>query len=142
MFSLTQQGDLLSAPPCHDSLKLRKASRVQKKKRRKKRKKKKLHEQHGPNGGGPELTSHRRPILWKKLLQVYKVESCQQQRRFSSCKHLSLFFLFVCVCVCVFCELFSVFDSRVRVLVPLNRTACLFLSFAVSVTDCAGTVIQ
>ena len=30
------------------------------------------------------------PDTVEKLLQVYKVESCQQQRRFSSCKHLSL----------------------------------------------------
>ena len=30
------------------------------------------------------------PYTVEKLLQVYKVESCQQQRRFSSCKHLSL----------------------------------------------------
>ena len=46
------------------------------------------------------LTSHRRPILWKNC---YKVESCQQQRRFSSCKHLTLV-----------CELFSFSIGKVR----------------------------
>ena len=62
------------------------------------------------------------PDTVEKMLRVYKVESCQQQRRFSSCKHLSLV-----------CELFFSFSTvKVRVLTPLNRTACLFLSLQFS----------
>ena len=38
-----------------------------------------------PPGDQPQA-----PGTMDKLLPVYKVESCQQQRRFSSCKHLSL----------------------------------------------------
>ena len=48
----------------------------------------------------PRVDQPQAPDTVDKLWQVYKVESCQQQRRFSSCKHLSLV---------SFCELFSVF---------------------------------
>ena len=61
------------------------------------------------------------PGTVEKLLQVYKVESCQHQRRFSSFKHLSLV-----------CKLFSFSTGKVRVLAPLNITACLFLALLFS----------
>ena len=38
----------------------------------------------------PPVDQPQAPDTVEKLLQAYKVESCQQQRRFSSCKHLSL----------------------------------------------------
>ena len=62
----------------YDWLNLWKASRVQKKTARTARAKWRWFDQ-------PQV-----PDTVEKLLQVYKVESCQQQRRFSSCKHLSL----------------------------------------------------
>ena len=52
----------------------------------------------------PRVDQPQAPDTVDKLLQVYKVESCQQQRRFSSCKHLSLV-----------CELVSVSTVKVRV---------------------------
>ena len=69
----------------------------------------------------PRVDQPQAPDTVEKMLRVYKVESCQQQRRFSSCKHLSLV-----------CELVSVSTVKVRVLAPLNRTACLFLSLQFS----------
>ena len=54
----------------------------------------------------------------EKVLHVYKVESCQQQRRFSFCKYLSLV---------SFVNSFQFFHRQGhRVIVaPLKRTVCL-----------------
>ena len=68
------------------------------------------------------------PGTVEKLLQVYKVESCQQQRRFRSCKHLSLLFRLW--------TLFSFSTVKVRVMASLNRIACLFLSLQFSLIHC------
>ena len=38
----------------------------------------------------PRVDQPQAPDTVENLLQVYKVESCQQQRRLSFCKHLSL----------------------------------------------------
>ena len=70
------------------------------------------------------------PDTVDKLLQVYKGESCQQQRRFSSCKHLSLV---------SFVNSFQFFSTvKVRILVPLrNWYHCLSFSLRFAVfTDC------
>ena len=70
----------------------------------------------------PQVDQPQAPGTVETLLQVYKMESCQQQRRFSSCKHLSLV-----------CELFFSFSTgKVRVLAPLKITACLFLTLLFS----------
>ena len=57
----------------------------------------------------------------EKSLQVYKVESCQHQRRLSSCKHLSP--------ASFICELFSVFRQLRSEFWHhwIYWTACLFL---------------
>ena len=80
MFSLNQQGDLLSAPPCNMTDWTCERHHV-------------LRKSCTNSTGQMELARVDQPQVpdtVEKLLQVYKVESCQQQRRFSSCKHLSL----------------------------------------------------
>ena len=49
-----------------------------------------LHEMHGPDGATRQVDQSTAPDTVQKLLRVYKVERSQQQKRFTSCKHLSL----------------------------------------------------
>ena len=64
----------------------------------------------------PQFDQPQAPDTVEKIVTGIQ-KSCQQQRRFSSCKHLSLV-----------CELFSFSTVKVRVQAPLTITACLFLS--------------
>ena len=65
----------------------------------------------------PPVDQPQAPDTVEKLLQAYKVESCQQQRRFSSCKHLSLV---------------SLVNSSTGQSSGIYTTTCLFLSFQFS----------
>ena len=100
MFGLNQQTDLMSAPPCLVWLNLWKASRVQKSCTKSTGQMK-----------AARVDQPQAPDPLDKLLQIYQVESCQQQSRFSSCKHLSLV---------SFVNSFQR-TVKVRVMAPLNQ---------------------
>ena len=113
-FSLKQHVDLLSTRPWHDCCNLRKTSRVQSK----------LHEQHENHGAASGWPATGARDCWKIVTDVQlEVGSCQQKRRFTSCKHLLLVSLE---------NEFQFFDSlRSEFWHHWNRTAHLFSIFAV-----------
>ena len=110
MFSLNQQGDLLSAPPD-----LWKASRVQKK----------LHEQHGPNGAASGW-----PVTGARYCWIFFTGI--QGGKLSTAKKIQ----FLQEPVASLWTLFSFSTVKFRVMSSLNRIACLFLSLQFSLIHC------